>query len=348
MTDAIAINARFLAQPMTGVQRFAREMAVAMGRLGDRPRLLGPADARLPDEWKAEGWRLETHVSAKGQGWEQLVLPRAAGSTMLVNLANTAPLLRRRQLLVIHDAGVFATPEAYSWRFRAWYRLLHRGLAWRGTPIATVSEFSRDEIERHLGVPRERVAVLGEGAEHILRGHRVPPPLPPGSYALAVGTPAAHKNLRVLEATAATLRARGLDLVATGGVAGGVFGEASWPGVIRPLGRVDDATLAALYRGAACLVFPSRYEGFGLPAIEAMACGCPVVAAAISALREVCGEAALFVAPDDARGFAEAVAVLLDKPAQAAALREAGFARARRFTWQSAAERLLGTLDGLA
>ncbi len=347
MTDAIAINARFLAQPMTGVQRFAREMAVAMGRLGDRPRLLGPADARLPDEWKAEGWRLETHVSAKGQGWEQLVLPRAAGSTMLVNLANTAPLLRRRQLLVIHDAGVFATPEAYSWRFRAWYRLLHRELARRGMAIATVSEFSRGEIERHLGVPRERVAVLGEGAEHILREHTVPPPLPPGSYALAVGTPAAHKNLRVLGATAAMLRARGLDLVAAGGVAGGVFGEASWPGSIRPLGRVDDAMLATLYRGATCLVFPSRYEGFGLPAIEAMACGCPVVAAAIPALREVCAEAALFVPPDDAQGFSEAVSHLLDEPGQAAALREAGFARARRFTWQAAAERLLGALERL-
>ncbi len=348
MTEEIAINARFLAQPTTGVQRFACEMTAAIGRLGKKPRLLGPADALLPDEWKAQGCRLETHARATGQGGEQFVLPRAASGAMLVNLANTAPLLRRRQLLVIHDAGVFATPEAYTLRFRAWYRLLHLGLARRGAAIATVSEFSRGEIERHLGVPRERVAVLGEGAEHILRAGPARPPLPPGSYALAVGTPAAHKNLGVLEATAAMLRTRGLDLVATGGVASGVFGGASWPGAVRPLGRVDDATLAALYRGAACLVFPSRYEGFGLPVIEAMACGCPVVAAAIPALREVCGEAALLVAPDDARGFSDAVAHLLDEPGRAAALREAGLARAPGFTWRAAAERLLGALERLA
>ncbi len=348
MTSEIAINARFLSQTTTGVQRFAREMTAALGRLREPPLLLGPSGAQLPEDWRAAGWRLEAHARTKGQLWEQLVLPRAAGAALLVNLANTAPLLGRRQLLVIHDTGVFATPEAYSWRFRAWYRLLHRALAWRGTALATVSEFSRGEIERHLGVPRQRVAVLGEGAEHILRGTPVPPPLPAGRYVLAVGTPAAHKNLAVLDATAAMLRGRGLDLVASGGVAGGVFGEATWPGGIRPLGRVDDATLAALYRGAACLVFPSRYEGFGLPAIEAMACGCPVVAAAIPALREVCGEAALFAEPTDPRGFATTVARLLDDPAEATRLREAGLTWARRFTWQAAAERLIGALERVA
>ncbi len=348
MTAPLAINARFLAQPTTGVQRFAREITLALGHLREKPRLLGPRDAILPAEWRDGGWRLETAAQARGQLWEQLVLPRQSRGAVLVNLANTAPLLRGRQLLVIHDAGVFATPRAYSRRFRAWYRLLHAALARRGTVLATVSEFSQGEIERCLGVPRARIAVLGEGAEHILRAPSVPPPLPEGSYVLAVGTPAAHKNLAALAATATMLRARGLDLVATGGVAAGVFGEAFWPGGIRPLGRVDDATLAALYRGAACLVFPSRYEGFGLPAIEAMACSCPVVAASIPALREVCGEAALFVDPDDPAGFAEAVALLLDDPPRSAALRAAGRARADRFTWRGAAENLLEALESVA
>ncbi len=348
MTDAIAINARFLAQPATGVQRFATEITAALGRLRPWPVLLGPHGARLPDAWAGEGWQLKAAARAKGQIWEQLVLPRASGGAVLVNLANAAPLLQRRQLLVIHDAGVFATPQAYAWRFRVWYRLLHRVLARRGIAIATVSEFSRRELERHLGIPPSRVVVLGEGAEHILRERAVPSPVGAGRYVLAVGTPAAHKNLAVLEATAAMLRGRGLDLVAAGGAGGRVFGAARWPGGIRPLGRVDDATLAALYRGAACLVFPSRYEGFGLPAIEAMACGCPVVAAAIPALHETCGEAALFADPDDPRAFATAVGRLLDEPAAAARLREAGLARARVFTWEAAAERLCGALERVA
>ncbi len=348
MNGELVINARFLAQPTTGVQRFAREITLALGKLRDKPLLLGPAGTVLAGDWRAAGWRLATHPRAKGQTWEQLSLPHAAGGATLVNLANTAPLLRRRQLLVIHDAGVFATPQAYSRSFRAWYKLLHRALAWRGTALATVSEFSRGEIERRLGVPRQRVAVLGEGAEHILREPEVAPPLAAGSYVLAVGTPAAHKNLAALDATAEVLRARGIDLVATGGVAGGVFGATEWPGGIRPLGRVDDATLAALYRAAACLVFPSRYEGFGLPVVEAMACGCPVVASSIPALHEVCGEAALFAAPEQPREFAAAVLRLLDEPAEAARLRQLGLARAAGFTWQRAAERLLGALERIA
>ncbi|MDE2335289.1 MAG: glycosyltransferase family 4 protein [Rhodospirillales bacterium] len=347
MTDAIVINARFLTQSTTGVQRFAREITLALSRLQPAPILLGPREARLPDGWNAGPWRLDVSACAGGHIWEQLVLPRQRGGAVLVNLANSAPLFCRRQLLVIHDAGVFATPEAYSWRFRCWYRLLHRVLARRGVALATVSEFSRREIARHVRVPQERVAVIGEGAEHILREPMVPPPLPVGGYVLAVGTPAAHKNLAVLEATAAMLHGRGLELVATGGVAGGVFSAASWPAGIRPLGRVDDAALAGLYRGAACLVFPSRYEGFGLPAIEAMACGCPVVASSIPGLRETCGEAALFADPADPRAFVAAVARLLDAPAEAARLRAAGLARARALTWPAAAQRLLGALAGI-
>lgn len=320
-------------------------MTEALGQIGPKPVLLAPRGTAMPQRWQAEGWRMSCAGRTRGNAWEQFALPRAAGAAFLVNLANTAPLFARRQAVVIHDAGVFATPEAYSWKFRAWYRLLHRGLARGGTVLATVSEFSRGEIERHLRVPAERIAVLGEGAEHILRPAPLASPLAAQTYALAVGTPAAHKNLAILDETAALLRGRGLDLVAVGGVAGGVFGQAGWPAGIRPLGRVDDATLAALYRGAACLVFPSRYEGFGLPAIEAMACGCPVVAAAIPALREVCGEAALFASPDSPGDFAGAVGRVLDDPALARQLREAGGARAARFTWRAAAEKLFGAIE---
>lgn len=345
MTRGLAINARFLTQRMTGVQRFATELTAALGRLGPKPVLLAPGTALLPDSWQGQGWQLRAETGLRGNAWEQLVLPCLARDAVLINLANTAPLFRRRQVVVIHDTGVFETPGAYTWKFRAWYRWLHRRLASGRTLIATVSEFSRGEIERRIGAPHGGIVVVGEGAEHILRPPRVVPPLAKGTYALAVGTPATHKNLAVLGETAAMLRARGLDLVAAGGVAGGVFGGATWPGAIRPLGRVDDATLAALYRGAACLLFPSRYEGFGLPAIEAMACACPVVSADIPPLREVCGAAAIFVRPDDGPGFAAAAARLLDEPGLALHLRDAGLARAAGFTWQAAAEKLLGAVE---
>ena len=113
------------------------------------------------------------------------------------------------------------------------------------------------------------------------------------------------------------------------------------------VGRVNDGELRALYEGAACFLFPSRYEGFGLPAIEAMACGCPVVAARAGALPEECGEAALLCDPASPGEFAAAVARLLDEPGLADGLRAAGRARAATFTWDGAARRLLDAIAPL-
>jgi glycosyltransferase involved in cell wall biosynthesis len=109
--------------------------------------------------------------------------------------------------------------------------------------------------------------------------------------------------------------------------------------------------LRALYENAACLLMPSRYEGFGLPAIEAMACGCPVIAAAAAALPEVCGGAALYCDPARPDGIAATVCAVLDDPGLAEAMRRRGLARAASFTWEAAARALLGSiraLDGAA
>jgi len=271
---------------------------------------------------------------------------------VLVNPGNTAPLAVRRQVVVIHDAAVFAVPGSYGWRFRAWYRLMHRALAWRGVRVTTVSAHARGEIARHLGLEPAAVPVLGEGAEHILRA-----PADAGlparlglarPYVLAVGSLAPHKNLAALSATAALLDGRGMDLVLTGGGDPRIFAAAGLPRPARHLGRVDDAGLRALYEGAACFVFPSLHEGFGLPALEAMACACPVVAARAGALPEVCADAALLADPTSPADIAAAVARVLGDPGLAARMRAAGRARAAAFTWQDAAGRLAAVAEALA
>jgi glycosyltransferase involved in cell wall biosynthesis len=355
--SGIAINGRFLTQGMTGVQRFATEIVAAADALavaGAWPvaRLLHPAGAR---DAGLRAFASETVGTRSGQVWEQIDLPRALRGDVLVNLGNTAPLLAgARQAVVIHDAGAFDTPESYSFAFRSWYRLLQKRLARSGARILTVSEFSRGRIAATLGVEAASIGVLPEGGEHVLRvpadaGVLARHGLERARYALVVGNPAAHKNLAALSSAAEMLGQHGLVLAVAGAAdptvfraGGGVAAEAA-----RVLGRVSDAELRALYENALCLIFPSRYEGFGLPPLEAMVCGCPVVAAHAGAVPEVCDGAALWFDPDQPATLAEALSRLIEEEGLLDGLRQAGLERARHFTWEAAARALLARIEGL-
>lgn len=240
-------------------------------------------------------------------------------------------------------------------RFRTWYALLHRGLVRGGAHIVTVSEFSRGELARHLGVAVDRVKVVGEGADHMRRIVSRPQVLAatglvPGRFVLAVGSLAKHKNLRSLGVLANSLFQRDMLLVIAGGLLGGAFqgsGTAGLPDRARYIGRVSDGELKALYELAACLVFPSHYEGFGLPAIEAMACGCMVAAADIPALRETCGEAAIYFPHDSPAEIAHQVIRVVDEEAIAHGLRQAAAKRISHYTWDRAARALDDVIESV-
>jgi glycosyltransferase involved in cell wall biosynthesis len=346
----VFINGRYLAQGLTGVQRYAAEMSAALcARLPDA-RILAPANARsAPSLARLVG-------KGGGHAWEQLQLPFFARGGVLLNPGNTAPLLGGRQIVVLHDAGVFSTPEAYARPFRLWYKTLQFGLTRRAVTIVTVSEFSKRELAAHLRIPPARITVVGEGADHMRRIAADPSALTahglvPQSYVLAVGTLAAHKNLASLGILADRLRARGMTLAITGAAGAAAFqgnGAAGLPAAATYLGRVTDEALKTLFGQAACYVLPSRYEGFGLPAVEAMACGCAVVAADIPALRETCGAAAVFCDPHAPDEIAETVLALLDDAPRLAAMREKALAHVSDLTWANAATRMEALINTLA
>ncbi|WP_244137504.1 glycosyltransferase family 4 protein [Burkholderia pyrrocinia] len=341
---------------MTGVQRVGYELAVAFARLfpdGGSPPLLLPSNARdgivFPGTKRTSRW-------LKGSLWEQFVLPFAIGERTLLSLCNIGPLFARRQVLMVHDVAVYDLPENYSWKYRLWYRVAYTILRGRVRHIVTVSEFSKQRIMTRLNIPESCVSVIHNGVDHldrIVSDTRILSRLNLRSdnYVLIVGSLSVGKNLaRVLVAVERLGGSRDWQFVVVGACDLRVFNPKAQSdfdlskGVVTA-GFVSDGELKALYEHAGCFLFPSLYEGFGLPPLEAMYCGCPVIASREAALPEVCGDAAMYCDAWSADDIASKVTQMMTDPSTRESLRVRGRARARGFRWDFSARQLLDVLE---
>jgi glycosyltransferase involved in cell wall biosynthesis len=330
-------NIRTLRAPLSGVQRYVSEM---LRQLPEVTQLTPPAWARGP----------------AGHLWEQTLPPR---KQLLWSPANTGPLAWRAQVVTVHDLGPFDCPEAFSPAFRAWYVWLWPRLLPRVKGVITVSQFSKRRLIEHFGLPPGRIHVTPLGVDH---QHFYPRPKTeiaalrrrlnlPGPFILFTGQFSARKNLAGLLAAwrqSQTAVDKSIQLVLAGGAgAGHVFGGTGLPDLpprTRLLGRVADADLPTLMSAASLFVFPSHYEGFGLPPLEAMACGTPCLTSNAAALPEVVGEAALTVSSTDTPALATTLTHMMNDTATRTALRRQGLARAAGFPWQRTAALTAGVL----
>ncbi len=290
---------------------------------------------------------------------EQLRWPArsVAGSDLLWSPHYNIPLRWRGRLLVtVHDIAHLALPDIFRNPIhRGYATMMSQAVRRRADVIHFVSAFTQAEFIRSVGPPRGTSTVVHNGVDE--SWFRVEPPAGRRErpYLVYVGNVKPHKNLhRLLEAFALKMGELPHDLLIVGKREGFITGDGSIVGIAEQLGarvmftgHVGDDALKETIAGADALVLPSFYEGFGLPPLEAMACGCPVLVARTASLPEVCGDAALYCDPFDVADMAKSLVQILTDEALRSTLRAKGRAQAASFTWETATEKHLETMEHL-
>ncbi len=360
--QTITINGRFLGQPLSGVQRFARELTLALDRkiaAGAVPAALKDADWHLavpsgtPVDLDLKAIKVDAFGSGRGHLWEQTALYRHTRNGRLIGFGGSGPVLHRRQAVIIHDVTIVRHPQS----FKRSYRLLHGALGFaltRTAKIGTVSDFSRQELAAVFKVPASGIDVVYNAVDHYAaivpdEGIVERLGLRTNGFFLLVGTMKPNKNLDFAIRAFEALGQTGQKLVVVGGTAPTVFrgkDTASTGSILYP-GRLADAEIAALERHATAFVFPSLYEGFGIPPLEAMTQGCLVLAADIPAVREASGTAALYFDPTKEAELVDAMRRISTDKELREQLRAAGRRNVARFSWDRSADGVLEMLERL-
>jgi glycosyltransferase involved in cell wall biosynthesis len=327
----IVCNTRALGAPLSGVQRYTIELLKHWPgsiRVVKPPELLsGPA----------------------GQLWEQMMLPLQARGDLLWSPVNTGPIGYANQVVTVHDIAPLDWPDGYSPAFRRWYRYLWKRLLPRVRALITVSDFTKQRLIAEFGLSAGTIHVTHLGVDHQRFFQRSADEIEevrrkfelPDNYVLFVGGVSGRKNMRRLLRAWQRLAMSDLHLLIAGAVApdrvltGTELPEL--PANTRVLGHVDDDDLPKLLTGARAFVYPSLYEGFGLPPLEAMACGVPCLASNVTSVPEVTSDAALLVDPTDESALAEGLVQIASNEGLRSRLRMRGLQRAQEFTWQKTA-----------
>ncbi|WP_028784004.1 glycosyltransferase family 4 protein [Thalassobacillus devorans] len=348
----VYINGRFLTQRITGVQRFAREILISLDRLkNSKIKFILVIPENITCELELENIMVVKYGKTKGHLWEQFDLRRFTRNKLLLNLCNTSPILKKKQLTVIHDMAVFATPQNFSRSFQLFYKMLFKSNKFSKNEIITISNFSRNEISKYLKIKEDRIHVIIEGKEQIKRINSDNAiiekyKLKNKEFVLAVSSMNPNKNFKVIT-RAADYFSKNIPLVIAGGNNFEIFKKTNFSKVenVLHVGYVTDEQLKALYENALCFIYPSYYEGFGLPPIEAMATGCPVIVSDQASLPEVCGDAAEYIAPDDAHSLSKTIKKLYSDPHHRNLLIEKGNKQSNKFTWELAGKQIYSLIE---
>lgn len=339
----LTINARFLTQNITGVQRFAIEISKEFKKIyGNSIHFVAPYNILHHD--LARELSAEVVGLNKGHLWEQIDLPlylKTNSSPLLINLANTAPLFYTNKAVTVYDLAFYHHPEWFSRSFARVYNFLIPRILKKSRWVFTDSEFIKNEMHDIYGIDREKIDVVYGAPADIFKSvdlMREP-------FALAVGSIDPRKNLKPLIELFARYPEYRLVVVGQQNRVFASMNLENLPDNISFTGYVSDDELVALYNRASVFVYPSLYEGFGIPPLEAQACGCPVICSKMASLPEVGGDSVIYCDPYDKEDMTQKIKMILDDKDRQNELRQKGFENIRRFSWEESAKKMMETIE---
>lgn len=348
----IYVNARFLTQELTGVQRFAEQLSLSL--LSQRDDLVFVSPDGIVRKSVADNLNVQVIGKKNGHIWEQFELPRylkKQGAPLLLNLCSTAPVFYKNQIVTHHDVTYKRYPKSFSRKFKMLYGILVPLMLRNSHRLLTVSEFSKREINEVYGVSEKKISIIYNAVSgdfaHSESSEKKE------AYLLAVSSPNYHKNFHGM--IEAFLKIKGPNCKLK------VIGKASTSfavqdytqllketGNIEFLGRVEDEQLVKLYQNALAFVFPSFYEGFGIPPLEAQACGCPVISSNTASMPEVLADSVVYFSPEDTDMMAEVMMKIISDEDLRSDLIMAGQENVKRFSWDTSATKISAILDELS
>ncbi|KAB7729362.1 glycosyltransferase [Rudanella paleaurantiibacter] len=355
MNKQIVINARFLTQRITGTQRFAIELSIRLKKL--MPDLIFVSPKNILHQDLARQLEVKTIGNFKnGILWEQIELPlylKSHGTPLLLNLCNTGPLYYTRKVVSIMDISFHLHPEWFSKSFSAYYNFLIPRLVQESIGVITISKASSDDLVEYFNVDPQKIQIIYPGVSKIFDKNVEVSNLNNSNYLLAVSSMDPRKNFIGLINAFMNSPLDNVKLLIVGNTnslfaASGIEKLAAKKDNVEFTGYVGDRELVKLYQNALAFVYPSFFEGFGIPPLEAMACGCPTIVANTTSLPEVCGDASAYVNPYRVDDIEKVITEVVTNESLRQSLVKKGFERVAKFNWDHSAEKLVSYLYDVA
>jgi len=352
----VLVNGAFLTQKITGGQRYAMELLSSLARIPDSKYKYVVAVPGSESDMTHDLPGVVIHCDKTLLPrvlWQQVKLPFLAWklkADILWSPCNIGPVLPfKAHIATVFDGAIYNDKNWFDWKFKLYYKSVFSAYKYTTARITTCSNFSKDEIVRHMGIsPKSVDVVYGAVSEDFRKvpGNKILD----GRYVLSLGSRDPRKNVVSLIKAWGQIpvSAKNECRLAIAGGKNKTFAEEALGAEAKDvvfLGYVADADLPGLYSNADCFIYPSFYEGFGLPPLEAMSCGCPVVVSRVASLPEVCGESAIYIDPYSVVSIARGIQEVISAPQKRDKLSLAGLETAKKFTWHKSALKMSEVFD---